>query len=269
MCPFQPSADYRTAASIFSTISVSNMSPRLSSYLVASFLFFAQLCVAQNTLTVAAASDLTNLEPALGSSFGKSVPGVQIRWVTASSAMLAQQIQNGAPYDVFLSANAQFVDQLSSFGKLRPNSVLAYAVGRVGLLWRDGKHHPISDLTGRNVRFVALPNPKLATYGLAAQQALEHAGLWQQVKPRVVYGENVRQALELFDSGNTDAVLTSDSLLKGRDPQLIPADWHQPILQKAGIVAGTENLGAARKFLDFLADPVAQAVFAQFGFSKP
>jgi molybdate transport system substrate-binding protein len=183
--------------------------------------------------------------------------------------VLAQQIHNGAPYDVFMSANVQFVQDLVNSGDLRPDSVIAYAVGRVGVLWRDGKHHPIKDLASNEVRFVALPNPKLAPYGVAAQQALEHAGIWAQVRPKVVYGENVRQTLELFRSGNADAVLTSDSLLQGRNPQLIPADWHKPILQKAGVVAKTPNAEAARKFLSFLSTPAAQAVFAQFGFSKP
>jgi len=228
----------------------------------------SELCVGQITLTVAAASDLTSMEPLLASSFGKIQPDVHLRFVTASSAMLAQQIQNGAPYDVFLSANAQYVDRLSSSGKLARDSVRTYAIGRVAILWRDGKHHAIGDLAQNGVRFVALPNPKLAPYGVAAQQALEHAGIWEQVRRKIVYGENVRQALQLFESGNADAVLTSDSLLQGKDPQLIPDDWHQPITQEAGIVARSRNAEAARKFLNFLVSPEGQAVFAQYGFGK-
>lgn len=245
------------------------MSLVLSSCLALALLLFPAIAVGQTTLTVAAAADLTNLQPDLANSFHKIDPGVQIRWVTASSSVLAQQIHNGAPYDVFMSANAQFVQDLANSGDLRPDSIIAYVIGRVGILWRDGKHHPIKDLTSKEVRFVALPNPKLAPYGVAAQQALEHAGIWAQVRPKVVYGENVRQTLELFRSGNADAVLTSDSLLQGRDPQLIPADWHKPILQKAGIVTKTPNSEAAQKFLSFLRTPAAQAVFARFGFSKP
>lgn len=241
----------------------------MSSSLAFGFLLLGQICVAQSTLTVAAASDLTNLEPPLAAAFAKNSQGIEIKWVTASSAMLAQQIQNGAPYDVFLSANAQFVDTLNSAGSLKPDSVRAYATGRVGALWRDGKHHRINDLTGEEIRFVALPNPKLAPYGVAAQQALEHAGIWAQIRAKVVYGENVRQTLELFESGNADAVLTSDSLLQGRDPQLIPTDWHQPILQKAGIVAGSKNMEAARRFLNFLGSASAQDVFSRFGFGRP
>jgi molybdate transport system substrate-binding protein len=246
------------------------MSVRLSSSFA---LFLLALCpalnVAQTTLTVAAASDLTNVQPSLATAFRKFKPNLRVRFVTAASAMLAQQIENGAPYDAFLCANAQFAERLASSGKLLPASVKSYATGRVGVLWRDKKHHSINDLTLDWVRFVALPNPKLAPYGMAAQQALEHAGIWTKVQPKVVYGENVRQTLQLFESGNADVVLTSDSLLQGQDPDLIPAAWHTPIVQKAGIVAASPNRDAAAQFLDFLLSAAGQTVFAQYGFGPP
>jgi molybdate transport system substrate-binding protein len=221
------------------------------------------------TLTVAAASDLSNLEPDLLASFRKSEPGIDIRFVTAASGVLSQQIQNGAPYDVFLSANAQFVDQLASNGKLRPDSVTTYAVGRLGVLWKDGQSHPLTDLTKDRVRFVAVPNPKLAPYGVAAVEALEHAGIWTAVKPKAVYGENVRQTLQLFQSGNADAVLTADSLLGGDHPEVVPASWHKPIIQKAAVVAASKNGQSADRFLIFLKGPAASAVFARYGFGAP
>jgi molybdate transport system substrate-binding protein len=180
--------------------------------------------------------------------------------------VLSQQIANGAPYDVFLSANAQFVDQLASNGKLRPDSVRTYATGRVAILWKDNKSHPVSDLKQNWVRFVALANPRLAPYGAAAQQALEHAGLWPALKGKIVYGENVRQALQLFDSRNADVVLTALSLVVDRKPDLIPADWHAPIVQKGGIVTASPNQAEADAFLRFLTSPAGQAIFAKFGF---
>jgi len=215
-------------------------------------------------LTVAAASDLAPVQPALQ----KAQPNLQIRFVTAASSVLSQQIENGAPYDVFLSANVQFVDQLASNGKLRPDSVRTYATGRVAILWNDKRSHSVSDLTQNWVRFVALPNPRLAPYGAAAQQALEHAGLWTAVKKKIVYGENVRQALQLFDSGNADAVLTALSLVADRKPDLIPAAWHAPIVQKAGIVSASKNQPEADAFMQFLTSPAGQAIFAKFGFGR-
>jgi molybdate transport system substrate-binding protein len=213
-------------------------------------------------LTVAAASDLLPVQPALQ----KAQPALHIRFVNAASSVLSQQIDNGAPYDVFLSANAQFVDQLASNGKLRPDSVRSYATGRVAILWGDKKSHPISDLTQNWVRFVALANPRLAPYGAAAQQALEHSGLWPALKGKIVYGENVRQALQLFDSGNADAVLTALSLLVDRKPDLIPAGWHAPIVQKAGVVSASPSQADADTFMRFLTSPAGQAIFAKFGF---
>ena len=220
-------------------------------------------------MTVAAAADLAPLESLLSSSYAQKHPRVLVKYVTESSAALAQQIENGAPYDVFLSANVQFVDRLVHSKHLRLDSVRAYAEGRLGVLWRDGKPHELKDLNDKSVRFVALPNPQLAPYGVAAQESLEKARLWAQVQPKVVYGENVRQALQLFTSGNADAVITAASLLVGKSPQLLPTASHAPILQKAGVVSTTQNLESADGFLNFLTSPSGQAVFARFGFTSP
>lgn len=167
---------------------------------------------------------------------------------------------------MFLSANEAFVAKLASSGKVIPASVAVYATGRLGVLWKDGKSHPISDLTQNWVRYLALPNPKLAPYGAAAVQALQHAGLWSQLQNRIVYAENVRQALQIFESGNADAVITSASLLQGRHPDFIPDSWHQPIKQEAAVVASTAHPQAAAEFLSFLKSAAGQAVFARFGF---
>jgi molybdate transport system substrate-binding protein len=245
------------------------MSMKLSSILLTGFFALTAPALPQSTLTVAAASDLTALEPDLAQAFYETNSHIHLRWVNAASAILSQQIDHGAPYDLFMSANVQFIGQLASNGKLRPDSVAAYGTGRLGLLWRDGKQHGIKDLAQGWVRFVALPNPQLAPYGVAAVQALKHEGVWGQIQPKIVYGENVRETLEMFESGNADAVITSDSLLRGRNPQIVPQDWHQPILQKAGIVAASPNLAAAQKFMAFLVGPAGQAVFARFGFSSP
>ncbi|MBV8709890.1 MAG: molybdate ABC transporter substrate-binding protein [Acidobacteriaceae bacterium] len=227
------------------------------------------MSIAQTALTVAAASDLSALGPELQEGFCKEQKQCSIRLVNASSSVLSQQIENGAPFDVFMSANAEYADRLGHSGKLLPSSVRVYAIGRVGVLWRDGKKHPLRELATAPIKFVALPNPKLAPYGVAAQQALEYAGLWTMVQPKVVYGENVRQTLQLLESGNADAVLTADSLLQGKDAEVIPADWHQPILQKAGLVTASPNRELARRFLDFLVSAEGQAVFALYGFSPP
>src|SRR3954454_15928784 len=151
------------------------MSATLSSTFTALLLFAAfPSTQAPTVLVVAAASDLSNIQSDLQTAFCRDKPGCTIRFVNGSSGLLSQQIENGAPYDVFMSANARYADQLSSQGRLVPGSVIAYAAGRLGILWKDGKAHPLSDLQADWVRIVALPNPTLAPYGLAARQALEH-----------------------------------------------------------------------------------------------
>ena len=246
------------------------MSVRLSSFLATAFLVFSHPAPAEvKTLLVAAASDLSTVGPQLTAAFCEGAADCPVRFVNGSSAVLAQQIDQAAQFDLFLSANAAFVDQLASNGKIVPASVKPYAVGRLGVLWRDGKKHPLRDLSTQAAKYLALPNPKLAPYGVAAQEALEYAGLWGMVQSKVVYGENVRQALQLVESGNADAVITSDSLLQGKDADLIPADWHKPIVQKAGIVAASQNREGAQRFLDFLLGEVGQAILARYGFGKP
>ncbi len=244
------------------------MSPRLSSPILLFLLTFASSTFAQTTLTIGAAADLSALGPDLQALYEHAHPAERVHFVFSGSAVLKQQVAASAPFDVFLSANAAYVDELAASGKILPDSVVAYTQGRVGIFWRDGHKHPLRDLTTPQVRFLALPNPKLAPYGVAAQQALEYGGLWAMVQPKIVYAENVRQALQMVESGNADAVLTSDALLQGKPSvEVIPEDWHKPIIQKAGVIAASSQKTAALDFIHFLKSREAQAVFVRYGFS--
>lgn len=237
--------------------------PLSSSHAFLSLSFFlalsCQFCEAQ-TITVAAAADLTAAEPALSAAFEKTNPNLKVRFVTGASTALAQQIKNGAPYDVFLSANVELVDQLGL------EAARNYATGHVAALWRDGKPHDLKDLLQPDVKFVALANPQLAPYGLAARKALEKAGLWEKVQGKVVYAENVRQALQLFDSGNADVALTAASLLIDRHSQWVEGGT---VAQRGGIVRGRPETKAAVRFMDWLVSKEGQAVLAKFGFDRP
>ncbi len=241
------------------------MSERLSSCLAFLLLslFLVPLSSAQSpnptTLTVAAAADLSAAEPVLAAEFEKTNPSIKIRFVTGASTALAQQIHNGAPFDLFLSANIDLVDSLHL------DDAKIYTVGHIAILWKDGKDHPLTDLANPNIHFLAIANPKLAPYGLAAQQELQRLGLWDKLQPKIVYAENVRGTLQLFDSGNADAVLTALSLVINRHPQIV----HSEIVQKAGIVPATQSPQAAHAFLDWLLSPPAQQILARYGFDKP
>ncbi len=182
----------------------------------------------------------------------------------ASSGSLAHQIENGAPFDVFLSANDQYVKDLAGSGHVDPSTVIVYATGRLGLWSRDGSVKSLDDLTKPSVKHLAIPNPEHAPYGVAARQALEGRKLWTQIQPKIVYGENVSQALQFAESGNADAVITSWTLLKGRGI-LLPDSWHKPIRQAGAVVKSSRQPALAQEFLKFLASPEGRKILESGG----
>jgi len=218
-------------------------------------------------LIVAAASDLAPLSAQIEKAFQKST-GDKLRFTFASSGSLARQIENGAPYDVFLSANDKYVGDLAAAGRVDKASVVIYAQGRIALWSPNGTVRSLEDLTRPEVKHVAIPNPQHAPYGVAARKALENRGVWKAVEPKIVYGENVRQALQFAESGNADAVITSWTLLIGKGA-LLPQDRHAPIRQAAGIVEASGQKTAAAKFLKFLTSPEGRKILEAGGLFPP
>ncbi len=183
--------------------------------------------------------------------------------------MLARQIENGAPFDVFLSANESFVQSLAQSGHLLSGSITPYATGRLGLWSAAGNIKSIKDLTSSSVRHIAIPNPRHAPYGAAAEQALRKLGLWDSLSGRLVLGENVRQAFEFARSGNADAVITSWTMVFDKGGILLPDTDHPPIRQSGGIVRGTGHEQQARALLQYLASPAGRQLLARFGLFPP
>jgi molybdate transport system substrate-binding protein len=217
-------------------------------------------------LIVAGASDLSPLTSNLERGFDK-VAHQKIRFSLASSGSLAQQIENGAPFDVFLSADERLVKELVASGHLEPH-ILTYAMGRLGLWSKDGSVRSFEDLKKPQVLHLAIANPDHAPYGVAARKALETQGLWREIQPKIVYGENVRQAMQFAESGNADAVITSWTLLIGRGI-LLPAEWHDPIRQAGGVVKGSSQAAVARQFLKFLTSMEGQKILQSGGLFAP
>jgi molybdate transport system substrate-binding protein len=208
-------------------------------------------------LIVAAASDLAPLTPKLERAYKE-----KIRFTLASSGSLKQQIENGAPFDVFLSANEQYVKDLAVAGLVTDATI--YATGRIALWSPNGSVSSLADLKKKSVTHIAIPNPQHAPYGVAARQALESQGVWKDVEPKIVYGENVRQALQFAESGNVEAVITSWTLLIGKGT-LLPAEWHSPIRQTGAVVKSSNQPDAARRFLKFLLSPEIQKILNDGG----
>lgn len=213
-------------------------------------------------LIVAAASDLAPLTSALQRGFPN------VRFTLASSGSLAQQIENGAPFDVFLSANDQYVKQLAASGKIDASTVVIYATGRIALWSQSGAAHTLDDLKNPQMKHIAIANPEHAPYGTAAKAALEKSGVWSAIEAKIVYGENVRQALQFAESGNADAVITSWTLLLGRGT-LVPTNLYPPIRQSGGVVKSSANAAAAGRFLKFLTGAQGRRILEGGGLFPP
>jgi molybdate transport system substrate-binding protein len=227
----------------------------------------AQKTIENNELLVAAAADLAGIEQPLSQAFAGET-GIRVRFILGASGMLARQIEQGAPYDAFLSANEKFVADLAKAGRLEPDSVRAYALGRLGLWSKNGEVKRLEQLLEPKFLHLAIANPAYAPYGAAARELLQKAGLWKALEPKVVYGENVREALQFAQSGNADATITAWSLLYDRGGILLPDTGHSPIRQAAGVVSGRPNAAAARRFLEFLASDEGRRILEAHGLQK-
>ena len=224
-------------------------------------------------LTVAAASDLMPAFEELKPEF-ESAHKTKIVFVFGSTGLLTRQIENGAPMDLFTAANVSYIEELEKKGLIMPDTKLIYARGRI-TLWTPGgsnlRLEGIADLARPEVTRIAIANPDHAPYGLAARQALETAGIWERVKPKLVYGDNIRQTLQYAETGNVEVAIIALSLSvqsKGRWT-LIPEELHKPIDQALGIIKTTKNEQASRAFAAFLAGPQGRAVMQKYGFTFP
>ena len=240
----------RFAARFVSTVSLLNFSVLLSS----------AADPAKAEILVAAAADLHPLQTPLTKVFP-----VRVVFTFGASGALAQQIRNGAPYDVYLSANERFVKELADDGLLLKETVQVYANGKLGLWSKSGKMRQLKDLAGPEIRHVAIANPAHAPYGAAAKIMLQNQGLWARVEPKIVYGENVEQAFQYAESGNADAAITSWTLLFDKGGILLPATLYPAISQSGGVVSATKHRDAALKFLQFLTGKEGKAILHQFG----
>lgn len=221
-------------------------------------------------LTVAAASDLTPVFEELGREF-ESATKTKVVFVFGSTGMLTRQIENGAPYDLFAAANVSYIDQLEQKGLIIPDSKVVYARGRI-TLWTANespvRFQGIADLARPEIQRVAIANPDHAPYGLAAKQALQSAGVWDRVQPKLVYGDNVRQTLQYAQTGNVEVAIVSLTLSINSNGRwsLIPENLHQPIDQGLAIMKSTRNEPAARAFITFLSSPQGKAILKKYGF---
>ncbi|HYM00088.1 MAG TPA: molybdate ABC transporter substrate-binding protein [Blastocatellia bacterium] len=226
-----------------------------------------------NELTVAAAADLQPALNEIAKSF-ETETGTTVVISYGSSGNLTQQIENGAPFDVFAAANVSFVDSLVNMGLVDPATKRVYAQGQITLWQRKDSKIQVSslaDLAKPEVNHVAIANPEHAPYGIAAIQALKSSGAYDQVKPKLVYAENIAETLQFAESGNADAAIVARAISDRPDGKwtAIDGSLHQPINQAVCIIKASRKPVIARQFLDFLNKPEALAVLKRYGFTIP
>jgi molybdate transport system substrate-binding protein len=224
-------------------------------------------------ITVAAAADL---QFALGEIAGlfEEETGVKVNLVFGSSGLLNQQIENGAPYDLIASANVSYVDQLASKGLVLPESVTQYAQGRIVLAVNRVAHLEVltlEDLLAPEIRHIAIANPEHAPYGVAAMQALQSAGIWKQIQPRLVYGENVRQALQYIQSGDAQAGIVALSVANVPEISwtLLDGEMHAPLNQALAVLTRSEHPQLAARFAAFINGEKGRPIMRRYGFILP
>jgi molybdate transport system substrate-binding protein len=194
--------------------------------------------------------------------------------VFGSTGNLAMQIENGAPADLFFAANQSFVERLAALGMVADGSRRVYAHGRLALVWRDGatQPHDLVALANPGYRAIAIANPEHAPYGVAAREALRAAGVWDQVRDRLVNGENIAHAYQFVRTGNADAGLVAVGLVLGpgsRPHLVVPETLHSPLRQEAAVMRASPRSEEAIRFLEYVLSAEGQEVLRRYGFEPP
>ncbi len=253
------------------------MSPGLRLRTAAGALLLAASCTqappAPPAVHVAAAADLARAFPEMAEAFTRET-GSAVAFTFGSSGLLARQLAEGGPWDAFASADEGFADQAVARGACDASSRARYARGRLVLWWRAGLPAPpasLADLTGPAYARIARAQPEHAPDGRAALEALRTAGVWEAIAPRVVYAENVRQALQFAESGNVDVALVARSLVEASGGRWldVPAAMHAPLDQVIVACQRGPNPEGGAAWVRFVTSPAGRAILRRHGFDPP
>jgi molybdate transport system substrate-binding protein len=218
---------------------------------------------------VAGASDLTEAFQEIGRTFETQNPGLKVELSFSSSGLLAKQIEQSAPYDVFAAAGTSFIDDVVKSGACDAATRRVYAAGQLVVWSKDVMPTKLEDLADAHFKKIAIANPDHAPYGAAAKETLIASGLWDAVKDRVVFGDNVRATLQMAQTGNADAALVAASLLVGKPSLAVDPAKHQPISQALVVCSHGGNIEGGKKFADLVTSPVGRVALKQYGLSAP
>jgi molybdate transport system substrate-binding protein len=230
------------------------------------------------TLRVAAASDLQFAMKELAGRYEERT-GTKVEVTYGSSGNFRAQIENGAPFDLFFSADALYPNQLVSAGAADGETLSIYAHGHLVLWAPAGANLHVAEkgfevLKDARIEKIAIANPEHAPYGRAAVAALQKAGLYDEVKSKLVYGENISQAAQFAQSGSAQIGLIARSLtfaesMKGGEQWEIPAEFYPPLEQAAVVVHSSTNKAAAKAFLEFVKGEEGRKILLKYGLTPP
>lgn len=232
-----------------------------------------------NDLTVAAAADLSSALKDIGDGFEKNT-STHLKLSFGASGALTQQIENGAPFDVFFSADMDYPRQLVRDGQADGSTLYQYAIGKL-VLWvpadspLDVAHKGMDVLLDPSVKKISIANPQHAPYGRAAVEALKHAGLYDRLADKIVIGENVSQAAQFAESGNAQAgfVALAHAIapaMQGKGKYWeVPADYYAPLAQGVVVISRSPHKKETAQFLEYIKAKPAREIFQKYGFTLP
>ncbi|QGU32255.1 molybdate ABC transporter substrate-binding protein [Thermochromatium tepidum] len=227
-------------------------------------------------ITIAAAADLKFAMDEIVTAFKKTHPTDEITVIYGSAGKFFTQIQQGAPYDLYFSADIAFPHELENKG-LAGSTITPYAIGRI-VLWStdlDASQMTLQSLTDPAITRIAIANPQHAPYGRRAEEALRASGLWERLQPKLVLGEDMIQVSQFVQSGNAQVGIISLSfalnpeLARKGGYWLIPDTLHEPLEQAFIITKRAEHNALARAFADYMQTPDARATMTAYGFVLP
>jgi molybdate transport system substrate-binding protein len=248
---------------------------RFKSLLLVCLWLFAGIAHAEKT-TVAAAADLKFAMDEIVAMFKKANPADEVEVIYGSSGKFHTQIQQGAPYDLYFSADIAFPHELVKNG-FAASAVTPYAFGRI-VLWSaslDATKMTLASLTDPKISRIAIANPKHAPYGKRAEEALRASGLWDEVEPKLVYGENIAHTAQFVQTGTAQAgiialsLALNPALANEGGYYLIPNDLHEPLEQGYIITKRGANNALAQRFADYMGGKPARAIMTKYGFVLP
>lgn len=248
---------------------------RIPLKVVGALLLVATLPATAAELTVSVAASMTQAFTELGKAWEAAHPDTKLVFNFAASGPLLAQIVQGAPVDLFVSADAETMDKAAAGGHIDPASRVSIAGNALVLIVPvESTQAPqtLADLASPAVQRIALGNPASVPNGRYAKAALEAAGLWETLQPKYVYAENVRQSLSYVTRAEVEAgfVFATDAALEaGKVRVALPVPVAKPIVYPMAIVAGSHEKAAAAAFIGFVQSPDGQRVFARYGFTKP